>query len=540
MLGLVKPLSGFMILAVLTGTLGYLAVQFIPVLGGFAILHGLDSDVPVSLTAVWICLVVFAFLRAVLRYVEQRTNHYVAFTLLAIIRDKVFQALRKLCPAKLEGRDKGDLISLITSDVELLEVFYAHTISPICIAVLVETVMCVFIGSYNVWLGIFATVSFLCVGVLVPVIISKISGNMGDEIRSQSAELSAFVLENIRGLDETIQYANGENRMKQMNQKTESLSENQGKLNRLTGINLAIANTFILISDVIMLVLAVCLYRNGNVDFAGMLIPMIAFMSSFGPVTALANLGTTLQNTIASGGRVLAIMDEVPETVDISGQSEINFSGAVCENVTFSYGGETVLRDFSVSFPQNKIVGIMGKSGSGKSTLLKLLMRFWNINKGELKISDRNINQINTKNLRDMESYMTQETQLFRDTIANNIRIAKLDAVQEEIETACKKASIHDFIMTLPQGYETQVGELGDTLSGGERQRIGLARAFLHDAPFLLLDEPTSNLDSLNEAVILKSLRNETKGKTVVLVSHRESTMKIADETYSVENGRVS
>lgn len=540
MLGLVKPLSGFMILAVLTGTLGYLAVQFIPVLGGFAILHGLDSDVPVSLTAVWICLVVFAFLRAVLRYVEQRTNHYVAFTLLAIIRDKVFQALRKLCPAKLEGRDKGDLISLITSDVELLEVFYAHTISPICIAVLVETVMCVFIGSYNVWLGIFATVSFLCVGVLVPVIISKISGNMGDEIRSQSAELSAFVLENIRGLDETIQYANGENRMKQMNQKTESLSENQGKLNQLTGINLAIANTFILISDVIMLVLAVCLYRNGNVDFAGMLIPMIAFMSSFGPVTALANLGTTLQNTIASGGRVLAIMDEVPETVDISGQSEINFSGAVCENVTFSYGGETVLRDFSVSFPQNKIVGIMGKSGSGKSTLLKLLMRFWNINKGELKISDRNINQINTKNLRDMESYMTQETQLFRDTIANNIRIAKLDAVQEEIETACKKASIHDFIMTLPQGYETQVGELGDTLSGGERQRIGLARAFLHDAPFLLLDEPTSNLDSLNEAVILKSLRNETKGKTVVLVSHRESTMKIADETYSVENGRVS
>ena len=540
MLGLVKPLSGFMILAVLTGTLGYLAVQFIPVLGGFAILHGLDSDVPVSLTAVWICLAVFALLRAVLRYVEQRTNHYVAFTLLAIIRDKVFQALRKLCPAKLEGRDKGDLISLITSDVELLEVFYAHTISPICIAVLVETVMCVFIGSYNVWLGIFATVSFLCVGVLVPVIISKISGNMGDEIRSQSAELSAFVLENIRGLDETIQYANGENRMKQMNQKTESLSENQGKLNQLTGINLAIANTFILISDVIMLVLAVCLYRNGNVDFAGMLIPMIAFMSSFGPVTALANLGTTLQNTIASGGRVLAIMDEVPETVDISGQSEINFSGAVCENVTFSYGGETVLRDFSVSFPQNKIVGIMGKSGSGKSTLLKLLMRFWNINKGELKISDRNINQINTKNLRDMESYMTQETQLFRDTIANNIRIAKLDAVQEEIETACKKASIHDFIMTLPQGYETQVGELGDTLSGGERQRIGLARAFLHDAPFLLLDEPTSNLDSLNEAVILKSLRNETKGKTVVLVSHRESTMKIADETYSVENGRVS
>lgn len=540
MLALVKPLAGFMILAVSTGTLGFLAVQSIPVLGGFAILHGLDMEVPVSLTVIWIGLVLFAFLRAVLRYTEQRTNHYIAFTLLAIIRDKVFKSLRRLCPAKLEGHDKGDLISLITSDVELLEVFYAHTISPICIAILVETVMCLFIGSYNVWLGILAAIAFLCVGVLVPVIISKISGTMGDEIRGQSADLSAFVLENIRGLNETIQYGNGEMRMSQMNQKTRSLSEKQSKLNKLTGVNLAIANSFILVSDAAMLILAFYLYRNGSVNFAGMLIPVIAFMSSFGPVTALANLGTTLQNTIASGGRVLAIMDEVPETEDISGHPDVLFSGADCKNVAFSYGGEIVLRDFSVNFPQKKIVGIMGKIGSGKSTLLKLLMRFWNTDKGEVSISGTNINCINTKNLRDMESYMTQETHLFRDTIANNIRIAQLNATQEEVEAACRKSSLHDFIMTLPNGYDTQVGELGDTLSGGERQRIGLARAFLHDAPFLLLDEPTSNLDSLNEAVILKSLRNETQGKTVVLVSHRESTMKIADETYSVENGRVS
>lgn len=540
MLALVKPLTGFMILAVATGTLGFLAVQFIPILGGFAILHGLDMEVPVSLTAIWSGLVLFAFLRAVLRYTEQRTNHYIAFTLLAIIRDKVFKSLRKLCPVKLEGRDKGDLISLITSDVELLEVFYAHTISPICIAVLTETVMCIFIGSYHAWLGIFAAVAFLCVGVLVPVIISKISGTMGDKIRGQSAELSAFVLENIRGLDETIQYGNGEKRMSQMNQKTNSLSEKQSKLNQLTGINLAIANSFILVSDAAMLILAFYLYRNDSVNFAGMLIPVIAFMSSFGSVTALANLGTTLQNTIASGGRVLAVMDETTETEDISGHSDVLFSGAECKNVTFCYSGETVLRDFSVNFPRNKIVGIMGKSGSGKSTLLKLLMRFWNTDKGEVSISGTNINCINTKNLRDMESYMTQETHLFRDTIANNIRIAKLNTTQEEVESACRKASLHDFIMTLPNGYDTQVGELGDTLSGGERQRIGLARAFLHDAPFILLDEPTSNLDSLNEAVILKSLRNKTQGKTVVLVSHRESTMKIADETYSVENGRVS
>ena len=469
MLALVKPLAGFMILAVSTGTLGFLAVQFIPVLGGFAILHGLDMEVPVSLTVIWIGLVLFAFLRAVLRYTEQRTNHYIAFTLLAIIRDKVFKSLRRLCPAKLEGRDKGDLISLITSDVELLEVFYVHTISPICIAILVETFMCLFIGSYNVWMGILAAIAFLCVGVLVPMIISKISGTMGDEIRGQSADLSAFVLENIRGLDETIQYGNGEMRMSQMNQKTKFLSEKQSRLSKLTGINLAIANSFILVSDAAMLILAFYLYRNGSVNFAGMLIPVIAFMSSFGPVTALANLGTTLQNTIASGGRVLAIMDEVPETEDISGHLDVLFSSADCKNVTFSYGGETVLRDFSVNFPQNKIVGIMGKSGSGKSTLLKLLMRFWNTDKGEVSISGTNINCINTKNLRDMESYMTQETHLFKDTIANNIRIAKLNATQEEVEAACRKASLHDFIMTLPNGYDTQVGELGDTLSGGER-----------------------------------------------------------------------
>ena len=540
MLGLVKPLTGFMCLAVLTGTLAYLAVQFIPILGGFAILHGLGHDTPIGITAIWVCLVVFALLRAVLRYTEQRTNHYIAFTLLAIVRDKVFQALRKLCPAKLEGRDKGDLISLITSDVELLEVFYAHTISPICIAFLVELVMVIFIGSYHWSLGLLALCAFVSVGVILPLIISKRSGNTGDEIRAQSGELAAYVLENIRGLDETVQYGNGMQRMDGMNAKTNQLTENQGKLNRLTGFNLALANTFILVFDIAMLLLSAYLYSEDITDFSGFIIPLIALMSSYGPVSALANLGTTLQSTIASGGRVLDIIEETPETEEITGKSNVSFSGADCENVTFSYGGDTVLRDFSMKFPENKIVGVIGKSGSGKSTLLKLLMRFWKTTNGTVNISGTNIEDINTSNLRDMESYMTQETQLFKDTIANNIRIGKLNATDEEVITACKKASIHDFIMTLPNGYDTQVGELGETLSGGERQRIGLARAFLHDAPFMLLDEPTSNLDSLNEAVILRSLREESEGRTVVLVSHRESTMHIADERYSVENGRVS
>ena len=540
MLGLVKPLTGFMCLAVLTGTLGYLAVQFIPILGGFAVLHGLGHDTPISITAIWVCLVLFALLRAVLRYTEQRTNHYIAFTLLAIIRDKVFQALRKLCPAKLEGRDKGDLISLITSDVELLEVFYAHTISPICIAFLVELVMVIFIGSYHWSLGLLALCAFVSVGVILPLIISKRSGNTGDEIRAQSGELAAYVLENIRGLDETVQYGNGMQRMDGMNRKTQQLTENQGRLNQLTGFNLALANTFILVFDIAMLLLSAHLYSKGITDFSGFIIPLIALMSSYGPVSALANLGTTLQSTIASGGRVLDIIEETPETEEITGKQNISFSGADCENVTFSYGGDTVLRDFSMQFPENKIVGVIGKSGSGKSTLLKLLMRFWKTTNGTVNISGTNIENINTANLRDMESYMTQETQLFKDTIANNIRIGKLSATDEEVISACKKASIHDFIMTLPNGYNTSVGELGETLSGGERQRIGLARAFLHDAPFMLLDEPTSNLDSLNEAVILRSLKEESAGKTVVLVSHRASTMRIADVTHSVENGRVS
>lgn len=464
MVKLVKPLTGFMILAVTMGTLGFLCAQFIPILGGFAVLHGLKFDIPMPINAVWVLLIVFALVRAVLRYSEQRTNHYIAFTLLAIIRDRVFKALRRLCPAKLEGRDKGDLISLITSDVELLEVFYAHTISPICIAFLVELVMVFFIGSYHWSLGLLALVAFVSVGVLLPLIISKRSGTLGDELRGDAGNLAAFMLESIRGLDETIQYGGGQERLQKLTDKTNDLSAKQGKL---TGVNLARANTFILFFDAAMLILCTVLYSKGIIGFDGLIIPLIALMSSFGPVTALANLGTTLQATVASGARVLAIIDEQPETEDITGKESVSFSGVKAENVTFSYGGETVLKDLTITFPENKIIGIVGKSGCGKSTLLKLLMRFWSTNQGAVSISGKNVEEINTANLREIESYMTQETQLFKDTVAGNIRIAKLDAAQEEIEAACKKASLHEFIMTLPNGYETEVGELGETLSGG-------------------------------------------------------------------------
>ena len=543
MFGLVKPLSSYMFLAVLAGTLAFLAVQFIPVLGGCAILDGLGLDTEIATKTIWILLPVLALARAVLRFAEQRLNHYIAFRLLAVVRDRVFGALRRLCPAKLEGRDKGDLVALITADVELLEVFYAHTISPICIAFTVETVMCIFIGSFHIALGIIALAAYLCVGIAVPLIISAISGNMGEKVRQHSAELSSCVLENIRGLDETIQYDNGKERMGVMHRESKNLLWHQNSMNRLTGINLAIANTFILFFDLVMVLAAGRLYFSGKVGFDGFLLPVLALMSSFGPVSALASLGTTLQNTIASGARVLAILEEEPETEEIEGQPSVQFHGAECRMVGFSYGAAPVLRNFSLSIPENKIIGIVGESGCGKSTLLKLLMRFWAVQKGRIGItaitglgSDRvvNIDTVNTSDLRDMESYMTQDTQMFKDTIANNIRIAKKDATQEEVEAACRKASLHDWVMTLPDGYETNVGELGDTLSGGEKQRVGLARAFLHDAPFMLLDEPTSNLDSLNEAVILKALREEAQGKTVLIVSHRKSTMRVADTEISM------
>ena len=540
MIKLVKPLTGFMLLSVLMGTLGFLCAQFIPTIGAMIVSCGLDSAQAFSFTPLFVTLIVIAVLRAFLKFGEQRTNHYIAFTLLAIIRDKVFRALRRLCPAKLEGKDKGDLISLITSDVELLEVFYAHTISPIAIAFFTELIMVLFIGSFHWALGLAALCAFISVGVILPLIISKRSGTLGDEIRADNGRLSSYMLENIRGLDETIQYGGGMERLAMLTRQTDELSKKQGKLNALTGTNLALANTFILFFDIVMLVLCTVLYTNNIVGFDGFLIPLVALMSSFGPVTALAGLGTTLQATIASGARVLAVIDEEPETEDVTGKETVSFGGASAENVTFSYGGETVLKDLSVSFPENRIIGIVGKSGCGKSTLLKLMMRFWKTKQGKVAVSGRSVDEINTENLREIESYMTQETQLFKDTVEGNIRIARLDAMREEIEEACRKASIHDFIMTLPNGYDTEVGELGETLSGGERQRIGLARAFLHDAPFMLLDEPTSNLDSLNEAVILKSLKEESAGKTVVLVSHRLSTVRIADEVIKMENGMVS
>lgn len=540
LIGLVKPLAGYMVLAIIMGLIGHLAATFITIFGGYAVADILGMDTPFTLTVLFVYVCVFALVRGVFRYAEQACNHFIAFKLLALIREKVFKALRRLCPAKLEGKDKGNLISVITSDIELLEVFYAHTISPIVIAFLFSVIMCFFIGSYSPTLGLIALAAYIVVGVIIPIVTSKLSEDDGIRFRSKSGNLAGFVLDSLRGLSEIIQYGQGEKRLVQMNEQTDALSEDEKRMKCTSGRNQAVTNTVILVFDLVMLFASALMYQNGNVEFIGVLIPTIALMSSFGPVVALANLGSTLQNTFAAGNRVLDILDEAPAVEEISDKKEIAFEGVSTENVTFSYGSETILDNVSVDIPKGSVVGIVGRSGSGKSTLLKLLMRFWNVRKGNVKISGRDINEINTSNLRGIESFVTQETHLFHDSIRNNLRIAKLNATDNEIITACKKASVHDFIMSLPQGYDTPVGELGDTLSGGERQRIGLARAFLHDSDLMLLDEPTSNLDSLNEAVILKSLKEEREDKTVVLVSHRQSTMRIVDKMYSVEHGRMS
>ena len=561
LIGLVKPLLHIMLAAIILGTLGYLCAIFLTILAGQVIVHGLLTGVAgmiVPVDNMWLVftpvktiitvMIVIAVLRGILHYVEQYCNHFIAFKLLAIIRHKVFAALRKLCPAKLEGRDKGNLISIITTDIELLEVFYAHTISPIAIATLTSIIMVIFIGRYHWLAGVIALVAYLIVGVVIPMWNGKRGSQKGMEFRTNFGELNSFVLDSLRGLDETIQYGQGEKRKEQMSEHSKNLAGMQESLSKMEGSQRSFTNMVILLASFGMLALTIWLYAKGEMGFEGILTCTIAMMGSFGPVVALSSLSNNLNQTLASGERVLSLLEETPLVEEIPGDVETSgaeskehgFTGAEAENVTFAYGEEVILDNYSLKLQPGKITGIHGASGSGKSTLLKLLMRFWDVQDGSVSVDGTDVRKIPTKHLRDMESYVTQETHLFHDSIANNIAIAKPGASREEIMEAAKKASIHDFIMTLPKGYDTEVGELGDTLSGGEKQRIGIARAFLHECPLILLDEPTSNLDSLNEGIILKSLKESAKKKTVVLVSHRVSTMNVADVVYEMENGRIS
>lgn len=530
LIGMIKPMLGIMLLAVLMGCIGNLMATFITVLGGYGLLTVTGYYGKMSLTLIITLMAVFAVLRGVLRYAEQACNHFIAFKLLARIRHQVFTALRKLSPAKLDGSEKGNLISIITSDIELLEVFYAHTISPIAIAFITSVVMCIYLGSMSVVFAVIALCFYLIVGVLIPLWNGRRGSAYGKNYRDAFGRLNTTVLDNLYGLEETIQYGRQAERMMAMSEQTDKLEQVNQTLKNQERTQRIVTDWVILASGIVMAYAGSYLVNRGAVKGYEAVIAVIAIMSSFGPTAALSALSNNLNQTLACGNRVLNLLGEEPVVCDVENGTGFQAGDIDCENISFSYEDKPVLSDFSQVFEQKKIHGILGKSGCGKSTLLKLLMRFYETDGGTIRYGAENVNAINTDSLRKHIAYVTQETFLFHDTIENNIKVAKADATREEVIEAAKKASIHEFICSLPNDYETNVAELGSSLSGGERQRIGIARAFLHDCEVIFLDEPTSNIDSLNEGMILKSLQEEKEEKTILLVSHRKSTMGITDQ----------
>lgn len=536
---LIKPMLLIIAIAIILGVLGFLCASSIPVLGVLGITKIIGADINLTLKDIFILMTVSAILRGVLHYGEQASNHYIAFKLLAIIRSKVFGALRNLCPAKLEGNDKGNLIALITSDIELLEVFYAHTISPAAIGFITSLVFVIFISAISPILGIIAALAYITIGIILPAANGKAVKQPGLDYRNSSGELNNLFLDSLRGMGELIQYDAIENTKNNISHKTESLAELQNKLKNNEIKTRNRTETAITLFNIIMILTAFYMYSNNIISFSNALIAAITLMSSYGSVIALSSLSNNLAQTLASGERVLNILEEKPETEEVTKGKNVIAENVVCNNVKFAYDKKQILKGISLNIEKGKITGILGESGCGKSTLLKLIMRFWDKDSGKILLSGEEIKNINTHSLRQNESYCTQDTHLFNDTIGNNIRIAKLNATEEEVIFSAKQASIHDFISELPLGYDTNIGELGGRLSGGEKQRIGLARAFLSNAPIMLLDEPTSNLDSLNEGIILKTLYESKDKKTIVLVSHRHSTLSIADKTYHIKNGKI-
>jgi len=539
----VAPLMGIMMITISMGILGFLVAILITVFGAIGIAEILNEPVLIfdNLSLIAIILCFFAISRGILRYLEQYSGHYIAFKLLALIRDKVYKALRKLAPAKLDNKSSGNLISMITSDVELLEVFYAHTIAPIVIGVLTSVIIASIIYYFSPLLSVITVIAYLCIGLVIPYITSLASRDSGREYRENMGEINTSFIESLYGMRELILFNQGQKREQIIIQKTMKTNKNVKKMKEHLGITKALTETAVLLFSMIMLFTGVYLTWNGQLTFSGFLVSIICLMSSFGPVVTLSTLSTNLLQTFASGERILDLIQEEPITNDITSKNELDNFSIKIQNVDFSYDKETqILSDISLEIPKEQIIGIFGKSGSGKSTVLKLLMRFYETDKGNICYGDNEINEINTKSLRDNISYVTQDTYLFNTTIEENLRIANRKAGFEQIQQACKDASIHDFIMKLPKKYSSSTGELGASLSGGEQQRLGIARAFLHNSKIIFLDEPTSNLDSLNESIILTSLKKHSKGKTIILISHRKSTLSICDKIFNLQVGRIS
>ena len=541
LLKLVTPLAHIMAFTITMGTLGFLAAIFIMVLGAMGLVNLLNFDTHLSFSGILTALIVLAVARGALRYLEQMSGHYIAFKLLALLRDKVFSSLRRLAFVKLQDKQAGQLVSLVTNDIELLEVFYAHTIAPIMIAFFTSAILLLVFGHLSGWFVVVALAAYLTVGVILPIITTKLAREDGRRYRELVGEMNDFFLDSVRGMKEIQLFGYAKQRLAEIQQRSqkidtafERIKDQEAKVRVYTEVTVSVFN-------IIMLFTGLILFSLDKIDFSAFLVGVILLMSSYGPVIALSNLSSNLLQTLASGERVLSLLAEEPELKDVQSAVDLkDVSRIDVENVSFAYGEEQILSDVSLSVKKGEILGIHGRSGSGKSTLLKLLMRFYDPKSGSIKINGETLPNINTRSLRDNMAYITQQTYIFNETIEENIRLARRDATLEDIMEAAKKASIHDFILSLPQGYQTKMTELGGNLSDGEKQRIGIARAFLHNAPIILLDEPTSNLDSLNEAMILKSLLDVKAEKLIILVSHRQSTMAICDQVIGIENGRMS
>ena len=541
LLKLVTPLAHIMTFTITMGTLGFLAAIFIMVLGAMGLVNLLNFDTHLSFSGILTALIVLAVARGALRYLEQMSGHYIAFKLLALLRDKVFSSLRRLAFVKLQDKQAGQLVSLVTNDIELLEVFYAHTIAPIMIAFFTSVILLLVFAHLSGWFVLVALAAYLTVGVILPIITTKLAREDGRRYRELVGEMNDFFLDSVRGMKEIQLFGYAKQRLDEIQQRSqkidtafERIKDQEAKVRVYTEVAVSAFNIIILFTGLI-------LFSLDKIDFSAFLIGVILLMSSYGPVIALSNLSSNLLQTLASGERVLGLLAEEPELKDVESAVDLKEVSRIdVENVNFAYGEEQILSDVSLSVKKGEILGIHGRSGSGKSTLLKLLMRFYDPKSGSIKINSETLPNINTRSLRDNMAYITQQTYIFNETIEENIRLARRDATLDEIMEAAKKASIHDFILSLPQGYQTKMTELGGNLSDGEKQRIGIARAFLHNAPIILLDEPTSNLDSLNEAMILKSLLDVKAEKLIILVSHRQSTMAICDQVIGIENGRMS
>ena len=536
---LLGSLSYIMILAVINGSVGFVCAMGVTVFGAVGVAKALGEAIALSYGWIIGLTIGCGVLRGLLRYFEQYSNHYIAFRLLAVLRDKIFGALRVLCPAKLESKQKGSIIAMITSDIETLEVFYAHTISPICIAVLVSTAVFLFVGFVSSWyLALVALAGFLTIGIVVPLISSGKLKESGVKYRAEFASFSAYFLDSIKGIKDIVLNNAGEEREKEVNRRSDGLLKETKKMKH--NITCAGSAIELMVSVFVLITLAVgiLLVKKDMLPLGRMIIGMVTVFSSFGPVIAVGSLPGNLTQTFASGDRVLNLLAEKPAVEAVKSGKDFDYEKLDVEDLSFSYDGQTeVLKDIKMHAEKGEIIGIVGESGCGKSTFLKLLLRFWERSGGEINYDDIDVDKIDTNTLLKNVTMVSQSTYLFEETIEDNLRIAKPDATREEIENACKMASIHDFIMTLPDGYKTQVGALGDNLSAGEKQRIGLARAFLRGSELILLDEPTSNVDSINEGIILKALKEQKNKKSIILVSHRESTMAIADRIYKVDCG---